>query len=35
MSMIPARTKTAAAYTGVFLAGVIEGWLISRAFRKS
>jgi carbon monoxide dehydrogenase subunit G len=35
MSMIPARTKTAAAYTGVFLAGVIEGWLIARAFRKS
>jgi uncharacterized protein len=35
MSMIPPGTKTAASYAGVFLAGVVEGWLIARAFRKS
>ncbi|MDV8071344.1 SRPBCC family protein [Rhodococcus sp. IEGM 1366] len=34
MSMLPPGTKKAAALAGAFVAGIIEGWLISRAFRK-
>ncbi|WP_158171108.1 SRPBCC family protein [Rhodococcus sp. JT-3] len=35
MSMLPPGTKNIITTTGVFVAGMIEGWLISRAFRKS
>lgn len=34
LSMVPPSAKNAVKFGGVFLAGIVEGWLISRAFPR-